>query len=966
MGPEPCRVVGAPLAVDPSPGDTWAWSTLQNVGDTPALPTALQIGWSGNAMLSEAVLERSGGSRVHLFAGDVKSPALVPLLSGGDDAEAALGPGETARFGVRFEPGPQGAAFALGSAVLFLDEGCRLALGPEHASECTLALTGVRTSGNDPKRVVLSATNRGPTPLLLDALDVHWPVGTNGALKTLYVGGRLRHEFDKGLRHSPAAIDLRKLLDKPIELASGEPTSLWLAFENPVAERPYVVTVAARDGCLATATTWLSAPGCGVGADGFSTQGRRAQLLLSNVLPVPQTLEALDVFWPDGANGPLVAAHFNGREVWRGRSERSPASLQLKKSASLNGHGSATLELVFDPAKPFDATPESGGESSSAVASTDYTIVASLRGGCRLVFSTVRPDRPVGCSVSAGELSVRPDESVAAVNLTNTGAPATLRRLAVSWPARNGALTSLSLGSLALFRGRQPPGTEPFALAFDMADGVVLDSHVALPLVLGFERLASKSGYALSLSFNSADGEPCADLLITQPRREVECALAVTHLEAEGERNIQLWVRNDGSSEVELQYLSVVWPAGEGLNQLVSVFMIDDDLEFMLWTGNLRRSPALVPLTGERAAIIEPGETIRLRMHFIQLVGMRDPTKELKLTVGTAEGCLAFYPSDDRAARPDTESFNGIVVDLPERTWGEWIVQVGVGAERQLRLVLVDEKTRFEPPTVSPEPGDIVRVEAVAYDDDGTAKWRALRIAFHSSHQRVKHLGRIVDLDRANPDSSRPAWIRIYGFPGLVRIVDATRVDGDLRLGTRVEVEGTLGSNGSITAIFVKVRETPSDQLVTVRGVVQNSERADEVRAGLQLWYVSKYRVEVDTAAVESDLVPHDRLPSKGERVEVRGRLTGNRIIASRVAEAAEPRTSSVQGTIVSLPPGGVLGTWIVRRVSGGELSMLVESASVVDARSAPALPGMFVSAVVQEIDGGRRVVLGVRVDWPD
>ncbi|MFN2252158.1 MAG: DUF5666 domain-containing protein [Anaerolineae bacterium] len=963
LGPAPCRVVGAPLVIEPAPGDTWAWSTLQNAGDEPAAPVALEIGWSGDAQLAEVVLELPGAARARLHDGSLTSPAVVSLaLDGG--GSPGIAPGETARLGVRFEPDAPGVAVALGPAVLFMSEGCQLALGPMHESECPLALTGVRVSGNDPRRVTLSATNTSAAPVQLRGMDVHWPTTDNGSLQALYVGGRLIHEFQRGLKHSPAAIDLDKILDDPLVLEPGSPTSLWLAFERPVADAPYVVTVAVPGGCLATATTWLSAPGCGVGVDGLETQGKRAQVVMSNVLPAAQTLEALDVFWPSGPNGPLVSARLNGRQVWRGSESDSPARLSLGDDASLAGNASAILELEFDPQSAVNGGSEPA--SSSSVAGRDYTIVAGLRGGCRLVYSTVSPDAAAGCSVSAGEIVANQGQSSASVGLTNSGGAVTLSRLAVSWPTRNGSLTSVSLGALSLFRGRQPATSEPFVLTFSSADAVVLDGHSAAQLVLGFESMLSPSGHALALSFDNAAGEPCSDLVITPPPQDVACALTVTGLEAEGERNIQFWVRNDGLSEVELQYLSVVWPAGEGLNQLVSVFVVEGDNENLLWTGNQRHSPALVPLSGERAAIIDPGETVRLRLHFIQLVGVQDPAAELKLTVGTAEGCLAFYPNDDRGARPETESFNGTIVELPERTWGDWIVQVGSGAERQHRLVTVDEQTRFEPPTLSPAVGDAVRVEALVMDEGDTTVWRALRITLHSTGQRVTYIGRITDIDSSSPDQSRPEWLRIDGFVGLVRLVDATRVEGDLRLGARVEVQGTLGSNGSLVASYVTVREEPIEQLVTVRGVVQDSRTAYEIQSGLQLWFVSKYRVEVDTAVVDSALVPQDRLPAKGERVEVRGRLSGNRIVATRVSEAAAPVTASVVGTIVSLPFGSVLGTWQIATDDGREVAILVESASVVDARSAPALPGMRVTAVVEELPGGGNVALGMRLDWPD
>jgi hypothetical protein len=957
--------VGQPFELDPSPGDTWAWSNLQNVGSAPATPLALQIGWTGDAALADVVLEREGGERVSLHAGSGVSPSVVRLSPPQGRDSAALSPGETVRLGLRFESQSTGDSFALGPSVLFMDGGCRLALGTPRTRACSLRLSNVRPSGNDPRRVVLSVTNKSDQPLQLTAVDLLWPLEENGPLVALYLGGKLRHTFEGGLRHTPAALDLRRMLDDPVMLPPGKPVSIWLEFQRPAAPAPYVVSMAAADGCVSSTTTWLEPPECGVDASGFSTHGRRAQLLLRNVLPMVQEIDSIDLFWPAGTNGPLVSVLIDGKIAWRGRKESSPAAISLARGTMLRERSSGRLELLFDPQSASSTSPGTEG-GGSAVASADYTLVAGLRSGCRIVFSTLDANAPVGCQLSAGELSARPDDAEIAVQITNTGEQATLRRLVASWPTRNGALTSVRLGSLTLFDGSQPPGPQPFNLELQATDGAVLERNATLTLVLRFAERASANGYALSLSFDDASGQPCSDLLITPPDDNVECALSVTDLEAEGERNIQVWVRNEGADEVELQYLNVVWPFGDGLNQLVSVYMVDGDDEFLLWSGNMRQSPAMVPLTGQRAAIIDPGDTIRLQMHFIQLIGVSDPKRELKLTVGTAEGCLAFYPSNERSARPETESFSGVIVDLPDTLWGEWVIQLGASDGREQRRVLVDEKTKLEPPTVAPKRGDSVRIEAIPFEDSETTRWRALRVTFRSFEQYVHHVGRIVDLDRSSPANTRPAWIRIDGYAGLIRIVPATRVVGELLLGVRVEIEGSLGPNGSITASTVTVIEAPDDQLVTVRGIVQQSRRADEIAAGMQLWFVSKYRVEVDTNRVDSSLVPANRLPRPGERVEVHGRLSGNRIAATHVATVRGPTTARFSGVLSALPASGVLGEWTVR-TDGGEIeTFVVESASIVDMRSAPAAVGNFVYAVVQEVEGGRRVALGVRLDWPD
>ena len=129
-----------------------------------------------------------------------------------------------------------------------------------------------------------------------------------------------------------------------------------------------------------------------------------------------------------------------------------------------------------------------------------------------------------------------------------------------------------------------------------------------------------------------------------------------------------------------------------------------------------------------------------------------------------------------------------------------------------------------------------------------------------------------------------------------------------------------------------------------------------------------RYRVEVDLSKADNrwPAPPYDRVPARGDRLEVRGRLTGNVLVATKVTHVETASTARLTGIVTALPGGGVLGTWTISLESGGQASFLVETASVVDTRSAPATVGVKVDVVAQESDGGRLSALSVRTDWPD
>jgi len=955
-GPQTCSVVGEPLVVSEGPDGVWAWGTIQNVGADPVLLSALQASWSGPGRLAETLLSGVGGQE-RLFAGSASSPATVALRSPASGGEALLDAGATARLGLRYE-GATAAALVVGPTVLHLRQGCALALHRPVAGRCALETTDVRPSGNDPRRIVLSVRNRSAVPLDVRALDVYWPHAQNGRLAAIVLGGETRHAVE-GADTSPAVLVLERVVGRPVSLAPGASLALWLEFERPAAVRPYVVTVIGADGCPSSSTTWLDAPGCGMRAGDFQTRGLRARLRLSNLLPAPRTPASLELFWPSGVNGALIMVTLDGQPLWTGKVDAPPAVLRLTHAPAIAPNESATLEFSFAPA---EGHPDPDGPGTDTISGQDYTAVIGLHGGCRLVYSTLRGPA-AGCNVSAGALTVREDRPEVEVSLTNIGGDARLRRLVASWPSRNGELRQVSLGVETVFSGRQAPASEPFAM-LPPAGTAVLRSQSTLPLRLRFEQRASRSGYALSLSFVDADGTACTDMVITPAKSQASCGLAIDGLSQGAERVVDALVRNAGEDEVELSFVNVEWPTENGRNRLLRVLLLDRDMEYSLWTGDHRRSPARIPLDGERAAVINAGETVRLRLLFDHLGNVPDPAAAIKLTVGTAEGCQAFHPSDNRDTRPVRESFGGLILGLPaDGVWGWWTIEAQRGALRDVRRVLVKSTTRLDPPTIRPAVGDLIRVEAVAFDDG----WHAESIRVHGFDQRIQLLGRVVDIDRTQPAGVRPAWIQLHSYAHRVWIVADTYVDGRLDLGAQVSVLGRVDTAGSVTALTIGIETPPADELVAVRGVVQSARRAPELGDAFQMWTLDKYFVRLDTRNPATRLEdPRGRLARPGERFEVHGRLSGNVIAADAVMAVTERRSARVEGIVVSLPPGGPSGPWSVRQSSGQVTSFTVESPAVVDMRSAPAVLGVHARALLEDTGLGQWTALHVQTDWPD
>jgi hypothetical protein len=133
------------------------------------------------------------------------------------------------------------------------------------------------------------------------------------------------------------------------------------------------------------------------------------------------------------------------------------------------------------------------------------------------------------------------------------------------------------------------------------------------------------------------------------------------------------------------------------------------------------------------------------------------------------------------------------------------------------------------------------------------------------------------------------------------------------------------------------------------------------------VWTVDKYHVVVDTRNDATRLEdPRGRLARPGERFEVQGRLSGAVIAASQITPIAPPPLAHVSGLLVALPPGGLIGSWTVQADSGSAVSFSVETTAVVDMRSAPAVVGARVRAVVEDAGSGRWTALSVQTDWPD
>jgi hypothetical protein len=270
--------------------------------------------------------------------------------------------------------------------------------------------------------------------------------------------------------------------------------------------------------------------------------------------------------------------------------------------------------------------------------------------------------------------------------------------------------------------------------------------------------------------------------------------------------------------------------------------------------------------------------------------------------------------------------------------------------------LVVDRTTRFTPASVSPRVGDAISVRAMIADGQTYAQdinFTAI-IAYETLEGTIEDLG---------PDAP-PAWLKVAGK--VVIISSATEfhsINGQqLERNANVLVVARRVADGLEAETIIIRSAAPRDEPVDFVGVLQ------EIRPeppGSRVWEVDRYTVRILPSV---DVKPLGSVPAPGRRVHVTGRLEGSEVLAETVTLLPELAVLEIDGIIRSMPTAGLLGEWRVEHGSErDQVTFRVESPSVIDTRTAPALVGMRVHLRLQDAgDGKLPVALRVRADWPD
>lgn len=961
-----CRVVGH-LAVAPAGADT-IWGAITNVGAISTTLDGVEIGWAGDATL-RAIVARVGPGETErvLFDGKAASPFYATL-----DGGWRLAPGEAAQIGFRFDWANPDAPWLLQAAVLHLRGGCRTVLRvPLQGPACPVRITDrphVPSSARN--RVEVTVENTGAKDDYLTAIEVAWPVATNGRLMAVALDGQTVVDLREGFSASPATLPLARMRADGIAIAPGKLQALGLVFERPAAADGYSIQATTRRGCALSATTGLAAWDCGVGSGDVVIDGDVARFKLTNPRDIDRTVTDLTLFWPAVANGPLVGVTVDGQSAYRGEKDVSPVSVPLAAPIRLPAGGSVELAFRFRP-------PAAAG-SGPQLAAGAYTLVVGLDGGCETVFTN---RAAVGaCDLSAGELVslVEPARHNMQVDLVNNGDDVRLAALHLSWPAANGEVRAIRLAGVDLLAG--PPlahASEGVTVTVPSGAAALVPQGGRATLAVDFAEAPLPDGYAFALRFVNRRDEPCQTVLVTRqadPGRGIAapCAGALVGPRYGADRaTFELEVTNHGPSPSGLAGLDINVAQFDPLEPLNTIEAVRAGGEVQsLWANlPLRRPPYLVRLPEPFA--LAAGETATLRLHFLPTFRPNGPAEDV-LTVRAlfADGC-AVWNVPIGAEPPPSMLLSGVVAALPDplqsccwriRRWDN------DAANREVS-VDVDANTVIEPASVTPRVGDPVNITAVGRADGSTY---AERIVFQRRGVQVKVAGPI---DKLGPPSATrpglPEWFVVQGR--LVSIVDSTTVNGEPALGGTVFVVGAP-NGGMIVAETIDVVGAAVRELLSrkaVEGLVVSTSGSGDDR----IWVVANTRVHVtaQTRFFDADNQPlaNPPLPAHGTPLRVEGALEGGgqndgapSLRADSVWYLPTQATREVRGTLVQLPPAGQVGEWKVDVPGVGAVSFVVRSLAVVDTRLAPAQTGLGVTALLRQSEDGSWVALKLRTDW--
>lgn len=1002
-----CRLTAEALVRTDDAGGVRFSGHLQVGSRNAANLRVFQASWRGPYRLRSVQVD--GRS----FTAGVGSPALV-ALGEMDGLRLAAGTRSSLALEFALEAGATSGEIALGPVLILTDDGCAVPLFEALAypdGRCGLAIQAPTVVAERPNLVEIALVNRGRQAFLPNALELAWPVAQTGALGGWTVAYRPpvaaglsapirpRAATDGGfsdhpqqLPTAPPGLDLgRSPLLLPLESAvrrllppGGLPPRgtlvVTLSFARPAVASGYRVSVTTAEGCRANWTDLPQDNGCAVSLQRLKLDQRTVALQLGNAGGLTTTLRSLSLQWDPRSAGTLAEVWIGGKLVRTVKEKTAPYTVVLDPPFAVLPGQFTDLALVFgraELAKVAGASQRVDDGPGSSLSLGDLAVLARFSDGCGAVLSTVRPDEQLGCKVSGSDLvpddaSVEDPNDVAAV-LSNDGAGAKLRQIALRWPVHNGALTGAWLDNHSILKDPLKHDPNAAGMLSVPEDVPPMERNGSARLRLRFERPVARLGYTALLAFVDGGGSPCSDIRISSPAQEPDCQLG-TELKVIDDSRADLTIQNRGQDPLALSEIQVDWPRSDGwqLTRLLGAAIVrgaDDELDLGL-------APNLAPPVVVRFAdlklppvsIAAGSDAVRLSLRFTLL---RDPgllQDALRVSLAFAEGCRTTYPRDGSLPGPRRVVIDATVVRLPDSATlftGAWQLRDSQGTPWSVE---VSTDTVLLPPSFMPRLGDRVEAELEA---DPAGLWWATRVTLRSGRPERKVVGEINGLQPGTVPGDLPDWLLVDDQRVLL-VEGFTQVDrrADLLAGATVLAEGIIDRQNNFVASRVDL-VTPAilrAEPITFRGVVQGGGAPGpnppfpNVTMG---WTITPYTVYAAAELAES-LGRQGAL--QGRAVEVRGERLGDQVLATDIQLLAPPAsTRRLEGILVGLPASGLQGDWTIEQEVGGSrihVVVHVPSLAVVDTREAPPLLGNRVEALVRETDDNP-TVLGIRVLWP-
>lgn len=964
----------------------------------------LQASWRGPYRLRSVQVD---GTTIAVGVG---SPALV-ALGEADGLRLAAGTRSTLVLDFELDAGAAPGDIALGPVLILTDDGCAVPLFEALAypdGRCGLAIQAPVVVADRPNLVEIALVNRGKQAFLPNALELAWPVAQTGALSGWTVAYRppLAAGFSAPIRPraatdggfsahpqqlptAPPGLDLgRSPLLLPLESAvrrllppGGLPPRgtlvVTLSFARPAIASGYRVSVTTAEGCRANWTDLPLDNGCAVSLQRLKLDQRTVALQLGNAGGLTTTLRSLSLQWDPRSAGTLAEVWIGGKLVRTVKEKTAPYTVILEPPFAVLPGQFTDLAIVFGRSEQSGAAQRSDDGPGSSLGLGDLAVLARFSDGCGAVLSTVRPDEQLGCKVSGSDLM--PDDAtvedlndVAAV-ISNDGASAKLKQIALRWPVHNGALTGAWLDGYSLLKDALKHDPNAAGMLNIPSDVPPMERNGSARLRLRFERPVARLGYTALIALVDGGGNPCSDIRISSPAQEPDCQLG-TELKVIDDSRADLTIQNRGLDPLALSEIQIDWPRSDGwqLTRLLGAAVVrgaDDELDLGL-VPNLA-PPVVVRLADLKlppVSIAAGSDSVRLSMRFTML---RDPgllKDALKVSLSFAEGCRSTYPRDGSLPGPRRAVIDATVIQLPDAATlftGAWQLRDSQGTAWSVE---VSTDTALLPPSFMPRLGDRVEAELEA---DPAGLWWATRITLRSGRPERRVVGEINGMQPGTLPGDLPEWLLVDDQRVLL-VEGFTQVDrrAELLAGATVLAEGIIDRQNNFVASRVDL-VTPAilrAEPITFRGVVQGiaapgpNPPFPNVVMG---WTITPYTVFAAAELAES-LGRQGAL--QGRAVEVRGERFGDQVLATDIQLLAPPAsTRRMAGILVGLPASGLQGDWTIEQEVGGsrfQVVVHVPSLAVVDTREAPPLLGNRVEALVRETDDNP-TVLGIRMLWP-